>query len=136
MLRINAENAIALSTMTQEPELENADKSTNSNPEKKIFGVHVSEIPKILRIASSSLTLPVILDSLGKGDLTKTAIFCLIFVVIAFWGFIRETFLDTLIEGLKRIGKKRAERYVKVIEEQEKISEEKSIQNAARETEI
>ena len=122
--------------MTQEPESEDTNKPTNSSLEKKIFGIDVSEISKIVRLVSSGSTLPFIFDSLSKGDLTKAAIFFLICVVVAFWGFIRETFLDTLIEGLKRIGKKRAERYVSVIEQQEKISEEQSIQNAARETEI
>ncbi len=126
--------------MTQEPEQQDPDKSPNSSPEKQIFfGIDVTDAPKILSWSSLGGTGGLCINFLIQEDWTKAAIFFLLFLVTASWGLIwafGKSFLDTLKDGLAGTGKTRAERLLASMEQQEKISAEQSIQNAAREAEI
>jgi len=125
--------------MTQEPKSEESDKSTNSTPEKKIFGIDVSDIPKFLSWSSLGGTGGLCLNFLIQGDWTKAAIFFLLFVITASWGLIwafGKSFLDTLKDGLGSIGKTSAEQVLENVKQQGKISAEKSIQNDAKQAEL
>ena len=125
--------------MTQEPEQQDPDKSPNSNPEKKILGIDVSDIPKFLSWSSLGGTGGLCVNFLMQGDWTKAAIFFLLFVITASWGLIwafLKSFLDTLKDGFEGMGKTSGERVLENLEQQRKIAAEKSSLNAARESEI
>ena len=126
--------------MTQEPESKNTDKPSTSSPEKQIFfGIDVTDAPKILSWSSLGGTAGLCINFLIHGDLTKAAIFFLLFLITASWGLIwafLKGFLDTLKDGLESVGKSSGEQVLENVKQQGKISVEKSIQNAARETEI
>ncbi|MEI6330570.1 MAG: GUN4 domain-containing protein [Pseudanabaena sp. ELA645] len=125
--------------MTQEPEKPDPDKLSNSNPEKKILGIDVSDVPKFLSWSSLGGTGGLCVNFLMQGDWTKAAIFFLLFVITACWGLIwafLKGFLDTLKDGLEGMGKTSGEQVLENLEQQRKISAEKFLQNAARETEI
>jgi predicted NACHT family NTPase len=125
--------------MTQEPEKPDPDKLSNSNPEKKIWGIDVSDVPKFLSWSSLGGTGGLCINFLMQGDWTKAAIFFLLFVITASWGLIwafGKSFLDTMKDGLEGMGKTSGEQVLENLEQQRKISAEKFLQNAARETEI
>ena len=125
--------------MTQEPEHQDLNKLPNSSPEKKILGIDVSDVPKFLSWSSLGGTGGLCINFLIQRDWTKAAIFFLLFVITASWGLIwafLKGFLDTLKDGLEGMGKTSGERVIENLEQQRKISTEKSLQNAAREAEL